>query len=77
MIGAIEIVQDKASKKPFDAAAAMPTLVQDAALDEGLIVRAIRDTIALCPPLIVDDAQVDELFDKLGRTLDRVHGGVR
>ncbi|MFO1197838.1 MAG: aminotransferase [Burkholderiaceae bacterium] len=72
MIGAIEIVQDKASKKPFDAAAAMPTLVQDAALDEGLIVRAIRDTIALCPPLIVDDAQVDELFDKLGRTLDRV-----
>ncbi|MCC6197624.1 MAG: hypothetical protein IT518_24505, partial [Burkholderiales bacterium] len=35
------------------------------------IVRALaNDTVALCPPLIIDQAQIDEMFDRLGRALD-------
>jgi 4-aminobutyrate--pyruvate transaminase len=39
-------------------------------LEQGLIVRAIRDAVAVCPPLIITADQVDELFDKFGRALD-------
>jgi 4-aminobutyrate--pyruvate transaminase len=36
-------------------------------------VRALPgDTIAVCPPLIISEAQIDELVDKLLRGLDRV-----
>jgi 4-aminobutyrate--pyruvate transaminase len=38
----------------------------------GLIVRAIGDVIALCPPLITTAAQVDEIVIRFGRTLDDV-----
>ena len=42
------------------------------AQDEGLIVRAVAgDSIAICPPLIISPEEIDELFDKLTRALDR------
>jgi 4-aminobutyrate--pyruvate transaminase len=41
------------------------------ALDHGLIVRAlVNDTIALCPPLVITAAQIDDMFDRLECTLD-------
>ncbi len=40
--------------------------------EEGLIVRFIAgDVISICPPLIIKPAEIDELFDKLGRALDK------
>ena len=42
------------------------------AQDEGLIVRFIAgDIISICPPLVIKPAEIDELFDKLTRALDR------
>ena len=45
---------------------------------EGVIARPIRGALAFSPPLIITEAQVDELFDKVGRALDRTaeHVGV-
>jgi len=40
--------------------------------NEGLMVRAAGDTIALSPPLIVSEAQIDEIFDKAGRAIKAV-----
>ena len=37
--------------------------------DNGLIVRAIGDVIALCPPLIINIAEIDELFDILEKSI--------
>ena len=70
LIGAIELVRDKATRTPFDAASGVAARLADAVLEEGLITRALRDTMALCPPLIITDAQVDEMFDKFERALD-------
>jgi 4-aminobutyrate--pyruvate transaminase len=70
LIGAAEIVQDKATRKTFDAASGVLARLGAAVLEQGLITRALRDTMAVCPPLIVTEAQIDELFDKLGRALD-------
>jgi 4-aminobutyrate--pyruvate transaminase len=77
LIGAIEIVQDKASRKPFDAASGVLAFLGTAVLSEGLITRALRDTMAVCPPLIITDTQIDELFDKLERALDATLTHVR
>ena len=41
------------------------------ALDEGLVVRAMGDSIAFCPPLFITEEQVDELFDRFERALGR------
>jgi beta-alanine--pyruvate transaminase len=40
--------------------------------DEGLMIRVTGDTIALCPPLIVSEAQIGEMFDKVGRVIRSV-----
>ncbi len=40
--------------------------------EEGLIVRAIGDTIAFCPPLIISEAEIAELLQRFERALDRI-----
>ena len=39
---------------------------------EGVIVRGIRDLIAVAPPLIITRAEIDQLFTAIGRALDRL-----
>jgi beta-alanine--pyruvate transaminase len=43
-----------------------------AAFDAGLLIRATGDTLALSPPLIVEKAQIDEMFGKIADLLERV-----
>ncbi|MBS9476778.1 aspartate aminotransferase family protein [Ancylobacter radicis] len=40
--------------------------------DEGLMFRATGDTIAVSPPLIINESQIGELVEKVGRTIDAV-----
>jgi 4-aminobutyrate--pyruvate transaminase len=77
LIGAMEIVQDKATRKPFDAASGVMAHLGNAVLEQRLITRPLRDTMAVCPPLIITEPQIDELFDKLGRALDHTLGFAR
>jgi 4-aminobutyrate--pyruvate transaminase len=72
MVGALELAADKSSKTPFDAQKGLGGRVVANAQAEGLIVRFIGgDVISICPPLIIKPAEIDELFDKLGRALDK------
>ena len=72
LIGAVELVADKRSKRSFEAKAGVGAYCVAQAQDEGLIVRAVAgDSIAICPPLIITPSEIDELFDKLTRALDR------
>ena len=43
-----------------------------ACFDKGLLVRATGDIIALSPPLIVEKAQIDEMFGRIGDLLDAI-----
>ncbi|MCC6478329.1 aspartate aminotransferase family protein [Sphingorhabdus sp.] len=43
-----------------------------ACFDNGLLVRATGDIIALSPPLILEKAHIDEMFGKLGDLLERI-----
>jgi 4-aminobutyrate--pyruvate transaminase len=70
LIGAIEIVGDKAARTPFAAALGIPAAVQAGALENGVIVRAIRDAIAVCPPLIITADEIDILFEGIEKGLE-------
>ena len=69
LIGAVEIVADKRSRRPFE-----PSVIgflAKTAQDHGLIGRALAGTtFAVCPPLVITREQVDELIESLGRALD-------
>ena len=39
--------------------------------ENGLVSRAIGDSLALCPPMIIDDTQLDEMFDIFEKSLDQ------
>jgi 4-aminobutyrate--pyruvate transaminase len=71
LMGAVELVRDKASKEAFDPALGIGGQAYELAQEEGLITRAVGDTLALCPPLIISDDEIDQLFDRLGAALDR------
>ena len=77
LIGALELVSDKASRAPFDASLGVAAAVQAATLEQGVIIRGLRDAIAVCPPLIITRGEVDILFDALQRGLDKVWASLR
>jgi len=70
LIGAVELVADKQTKRNFDPAKQVAATVNAFALEEGLIVRPLLgDRIAFCPPLVIDEAEIGELFDRFDRAL--------
>ena len=71
LIGAIELMADKAARTPFAAERKAGYRFAALALEEGLIVRAMGDSIGLCPPLIITRTELDDLFARLGRAMDR------
>jgi 4-aminobutyrate--pyruvate transaminase len=72
LIGAIELVANKKTKAGFDAAKAVAATVFGFAQEEGVIVRPLMgDRIAFCPPLIISESEIDEMFDRFERGLDR------
>ena len=71
LLGAVEIVADRATRARFGGreGTAGP-VVRDACIARGVMVRAVRDTIVLCPPLIVAHAEIDRIVDTIGAALD-------
>ncbi len=70
LIAAVELVADKATRATFEPAGRAGTQVVQQAQANGLILRGIQDSIAFCPPLIITEAQVNELADRFERSLE-------
>ncbi len=70
MIGAVELVADKKTKRPFDPAVKVGAKVVEFAQARGLICRMLGDSVALCPPLIMTEDEMNEMFDRLALALD-------
>jgi len=70
LIGAAELVASKATKAPFPSEMSVAAYVGERALVHGVITRALGDTVNFCPPLIITEAQIDELFDGIRAALD-------
>ena len=68
LIGAIELVADKNDQASFEPPTSRRRVRCVSPKTKGLIVRPlIGDRIALCPPLVISEAEIDELFDRLAR----------
>ncbi len=76
MIGAVEFVSNKKTKAGFNPPGSIGVYAFERCHAHGLIPRNVGDGIAFCPPLIITEAQIDEIFDKfslaLADTLDYV-----
>jgi 4-aminobutyrate---pyruvate transaminase len=70
LIGAVQIVADKASRAALPPAAGIGPLIQQSAMDRGVLLRAAPDAVYVCPPLIITKAEIDELMDALKAALD-------
>jgi 4-aminobutyrate---pyruvate transaminase len=70
LIGAVELVADKSTKTPFDPAAGMGGFVADRGHHHGIIIRAMGDSIAFCPPLIITEGEIDLMFDRFALALE-------
>jgi 4-aminobutyrate---pyruvate transaminase len=71
MVGAIELVADKASHKNFDPSLKIGPRLVKLGEAEGVILRGLaNDTIAFSPPLIMTEAEIDEMVARTGRALD-------
>ena len=70
LMGAVELVRDKDTKTPFDPVHGVGAYLGKRALEYGLIVRTIGETIAFSPPLIVTDEEIDLILERFGRALD-------
>jgi 4-aminobutyrate--pyruvate transaminase len=75
LIGAVEIVRDKATKEQFDPALKANAQVVARCQAHGLLLRPLPgDVIGICPPLIIGEAEIDLLFDRLEAGLDDALG---
>ncbi len=70
MVGALELVPSKPERRFFAERGKVGAMCRDIALKNGLILRATYDSMLLSPPLVITREQVDELVDKIHRSLD-------
>ncbi|HLQ13193.1 MAG TPA: aminotransferase [Steroidobacteraceae bacterium] len=70
LIGAVEIVRQAGTNLRFgDKEGTAGPLLRDRCIANGLMVRAVRDTIVICPPLVITTAEVDRLVAILDQSL--------
>ncbi|MDB5480710.1 MAG: aspartate aminotransferase family protein [Caulobacteraceae bacterium] len=71
LLGAVEIVAKPGTNQRFgDAPGKAGPIVRDLCINNGLMVRAVRDTVVMSPPLIISRDQIDQLAAILRKSLD-------
>ena len=77
-MGALEVVKDKKTKEAFDLVADGAGLkVYNHAVQRGLFIRNMGDRIAICPPLIISEDELADLFGRLRQALDAAMAELR
>ena len=73
LLGAVEIVADKATRARFGGAEGNAgPMARDACIANGLMVRGIRDSLVMCPPLVISTEQIDDMVAIIRKSLDEV-----
>ena len=71
LIGALELVKDKATRTHFDNPGETGTICRDHCFENGGVLRAVRDCMVMSPPLSITRDEIDALMDVLAGALDR------
>ena len=77
LVAAVELVEDKASKKAFAPGRKVGAFLDNLAKENGMIVRAMGDSIGFTPPLIMKPSEINEMIEIMGKTLDQTWAAVQ
>jgi len=77
LMGAAELVADKATKRPFDPKRYVGPTSAVFLQNHGVVTRAMGDAIAFCPPLIISEDEINEMFDLTEKALADTEAWVR
>jgi putrescine aminotransferase len=70
MLAALELVRDKQSRTRLAANAGATCYCRDTAIQNGLMIRAVNDSIICAPPFICSADEIDILIERLLKALD-------
>ncbi len=70
LMGALELVPNKPDRTRFPEVGKVGTLCRDHAFRNGLVMRAVGDTMVVAPPLVIDRNEIDQLAALAEKTLD-------
>ena len=77
LMAAVELVRDKQTREAFPEAAAVGAQFRRAALEAGLLIRAIGDSICMSPPLTITAPEIDLLLERLTDALAKTETWAR
>lgn len=70
MVGALELVKDKKTRERFSTTGATGALCRDFCVKNGIVMRAVGETMIISPPLVITREEIDELVAKARKSLD-------
>ncbi len=75
MVAALELVRDKKTRTRYEGGAGM--LCREHCFRNGLVMRAVGDTMIIAPPLVITPESIDELVTLARLSLDQTHAVLR
>ncbi|MBD9483436.1 aspartate aminotransferase family protein [Pseudomonas sp. PDM14] len=70
MLGAIELAKNKQTRERFPSETGVGMICRGHCFENGLIMRAVGDTMIIAPPLVISKSEIDELIEKARKCLD-------
>ena len=77
LLGGLELVKDKATRKPFQPSDGVGFYAARRAQAHGVITRGMGDTLGLCPPLIIRESEIDDMLARVAKALDDTRAWLR
>lgn len=73
LVAGIEVVKNKTTREEFPLSLKVAPRIAAKAYEEGLITRSLvqTNTLAFSPPLVISEAEVDQVVERFGRSLDK------
>ncbi|WP_397453209.1 aminotransferase [Pseudomonas sp. NA-150] len=77
LMAALELVANKQTRQPFAPELKVAAQVSNILQRNGILLRALGDTLVMAPPLIIDADQIQTILKAVAQALDEVLAGIR
>jgi putrescine---pyruvate transaminase len=77
LIGAIELTADKRTRKFFEKSGRIGTICRDHCIENGLIMRAVRDSLVFSPPLVISPGEIDMMVARAEKSIAQTYEKVK
>ncbi len=77
LIGGIELVADKRTRRFFDNRGRVGAICRDYCFENDLVMRAVRDTMVFSPPLVISEDEIGMLVSRITRAVEQTYARVK